>query len=479
LAARGREDVAESDDIAARLGRLLPPREINLGAGTTWQPPRPAAPPGRKIVLVGYGTYGDLRPLVEFAKVLAARGYSPVLATAPDYRDIIRAEGVAFAPVRPSPDKTTSVSGAAPPSIRGQAVDQWLADSIAGAVIPQLEDSVADCLKVMEGAALVVAGALAYGGRLAAMKLGLPWLSAVVQPMVFLSAYDLPEGRQLRHIRLARRLLGPSAARALLRRQRRRMRSVAEAEQRVRAKLGLPGGRDLDYLDRFSPYGSLCFFSPLLCSVAPDFPPNTRILGFPRYDEPRAALSKALAAFLRTGPPPVVFSGTNLFHARMSGFSVDAFLQTCVAAARAANRRIVLLTASLDAKIAAAPDVFAAPYVPHSVIFPHAEAVIHTGGIGTICNALRAGKPQLQLPITADQPDNARRAARLSVAETVPYDRFGEENVTRALQNLLSNPQVKQRAAALAPVVQREDGCAAAAAVIDGMLMASQAARSA
>jgi UDP:flavonoid glycosyltransferase YjiC (YdhE family) len=471
--------VAENDDIAARLARLLPPREINLGAGTPWQPPEPAAPPGRKIVLVGYGTYGDLRPLVELAKALAARGYGPVLATAPDYRDIIRAEGVAFAPVRPSPKKTAPDGGGAPPPSRRQAVDQWLADSITGAVIPQLEDSVADCLKVMQGAALVVAGALAYGGRLAAMKLGLPWLSAVVQPMVFLSAYDLPEWRHLRHIRLARRFLGPSAARALLRRRRGRMRSVVEAEQRVRTKLGLPLGKDLDYLDTFSPYGSLCFFSPLLCSVAPDFPPNTRILGFPRYDEPRATASKALAAFLQAGPPPVVFSGTNLFHAGMTGFSVDVFLQTCVAAARAANRRIVLLTATLDSRIANAPDVFVAPYVPHSVIFPHVEAVIHTGGIGTICNALRAGKPQLQLPITADQPDNARRAARLGVAETVPYDRFGEENVTRALQNLLSDPQIKQRAAELAPVVQREDGGAAAAAVIDGMLMVSQAGPSA
>jgi UDP:flavonoid glycosyltransferase YjiC (YdhE family) len=63
----------------------------------------------------------------------------------------------------------------------------------------------------------------------------------------------------------------------------------------------------------------------------------------------------------------------------------------------------------------AATDVCIRSYVPYSLVFPHAAAVAHHGGIGTTGFALGAGKPQIIVPFFAEHPDTAGRVSRLGV----------------------------------------------------------------
>ncbi len=55
-------------------------------------------------------------------------------------------------------------------------------------------------------------------------------------------------------------------------------------------------------------------------------------------------------------------------------------------------------------------------YLPYAAVFPHAAAIVHQAGIGTLAQAMRSGRPQLLVPASFDQPDNARRAAVLGAA---------------------------------------------------------------
>ena len=50
---------------------------------------------------------------------------------------------------------------------------------------------------------------------------------------------------------------------------------------------------------------------------------------------------------------------------------------------------------------------------PHSALFPLVKGVIHHGGVGTMAAALRAGKPQMIIPFSVDQPFWAKRLYRL------------------------------------------------------------------
>jgi len=83
------------------------------------------------------------------------------------------------------------------------------------------------------------------------------------------------------------------------------------------------------------------------------------------------------------------------------------FWPEAISAARELGRRAVLITGA--EQLGPLPEgVRAFSYLPYSRIFPAAAANVHQAGIGTLAQALRAGRPQLIVPVAFDQPDNAR-----------------------------------------------------------------------
>jgi UDP:flavonoid glycosyltransferase YjiC (YdhE family) len=114
----------------------------------------------------------------------------------------------------------------------------------------------------------------------------------------------------------------------------------------------------------------------------------------------------------------------------------------------------------------------AVQYVPHSLIFPHAEAIVHHGGVGTTAQALRSGRPQLIVPYMGDQPDNAARMVRLGVARTLPPNAYSPRRAASELNALMSYPSYRLRAAQIAPSVTAEDGARASAEIIENLLLA-------
>jgi UDP:flavonoid glycosyltransferase YjiC (YdhE family) len=101
--------------------------------------------------------------------------------------------------------------------------------------------------------------------------------------------------------------------------------------------------------------------------------------------------------------------------------------------------------------------------VPHTLIFPHVDALIHHGGSGTTHSAARAGKPQLVLPLIIDQFYWASRVRRLGLGPG-PADigRISKEGLRKKVLDLLGNPVYRERAGALGALIRRENGIQAA-----------------
>jgi hypothetical protein len=59
------------------------------------------------------------------------------------------------------------------------------------------------------------------------------------------------------------------------------------------------------------------------------------------------------------------------------------------------------------------------PFLDHATLFPSAAAIIHNGGIGTVAQAIRAGVPQIVVPLVWDQPDNAARIKALGLGDWI------------------------------------------------------------
>ena len=114
--------------------------------------------------------------------------------------------------------------------------------------------------------------------------------------------------------------------------------------------------------------------------------------------------------------------------------------------------------------------MLAVDYAPHEVIFPRAALVVHHGGVGTLGQALRSGRPMLVVPHAHDQYDNAERMRRAGVSRTIDTKGYRSRVVARCLDTLLGDASYRDRAAWAASVVRAERGAEAAVDVIEAVL---------
>jgi UDP:flavonoid glycosyltransferase YjiC (YdhE family) len=244
----------------------------------------------------------------------------------------------------------------------------------------------------------------------------------------------------------------------------------AEPVQRFRRSIGLAAGQNPILDGQHSPHLVLAMFSRWLTDPQPDWPAATVVTGPVLYNGAASPeLSGELERFLAAGDPPIVFTlGTSAVEAAGSFYDVSG------GAARRLRRRAVLLIGrhAHNRPREAGGDVLALEYAPHATLFPRAAAVVHQGGVGTLHQALAAGKPTLVVPFAHDQPDNAMRVARLGVSRTVFPRRYTEAVVVRELGELLAAGEYARRAADVGTKVRSEDGPGAASDAIERLLAA-------
>jgi rhamnosyltransferase subunit B len=433
----------------------------------------------RKIVLSTCGSSGDLNPFIAIALELRARGYFPVIASQSEFGPRVEAEGLAFHPMRPGARDIEDELGLDHQGIVRRSIDarsglEFLVRRIA---MPFLRRAYQDMMSASEGASLVVTHPAAFGARLAAEKRGLPWISSALAPFAFMSAYDPPPLSIAPRLTEACLRSGATAASMLLGLARVATSGWTAPVRQLRRELGLsraPGNPLFE--GQFSPYGTIALYSRVFGELQPDFPARTTICGFTFYDRERGqteTLPPELARFLDDGPPPLVFTlGSAVV------FDPGDFYRDSLNIASSLKRRAVFLVGEGDVLPDILPEgMIACRYAPHSLVFPHAEAVVHQGGVGTTAQALRAGVPQMIVPSAADQPDNAARIARLGVGRTVSRAEYEPVRGVQEVGALLRRGAYRARAQELSRRITLEDGAAAAADILESALHAAPAMR--
>ena len=334
-------------------------------------------------------------------------------------------------------------------------------------IMPALRQSYADTRAAAEGADLLVGHPLTFTTRLVAEKTGVPWVSSVLAPLSFFSAYDPPVILPM-PVLWRLRFLGPLLFGPLFRLGRWKVRGWSQPWHAFRAELGLPPAADPLFEGAHSPRLVLAPFSRLLGAPARDWPAQTAVTGFAFYDRDGAGgMSEELSRFLDAGDPPLVFT-------LGSSAVMDAgqFYEHSAAAAHRLQRRAVLLIGK-EAKNRPPnlpPGVAAFDYAPYSELLPRAAAIVHQGGVGTTGQAMRAGRPMLVMPYAHDQFDNAARVTRLGIARTIRRHRYDTDGAVRELRILLDNATYAERATRVGKQVRAEDGVAAACDEIERIL---------
>ena len=414
-----------------------------------------------RIVFTTWGSLGDLHPYMALALELTRRGHDASIATLGFYRDIVESAGLGFHPLRPdvSPDDT-GARELVRRVLDAKDGPRHLMLDVFAPVIDQMYDDTLAAVNANGGADLLVTHQVPLTGPVVAHKTGVPWVSAVLLPMGFLSEYDPPTPPQAPWLQKVA-ALHPIFARTFNALGRRVTAPWVAPVYALRERVGLPRGGNPVFEGQHSPSLVLGLFSRLLSAKLPDFPPQTIVTGFPFYDaaDQKPAPSELLE-FLDAGEPPIVFTlGSSAV------WIAEGFYQTAIDVVKALGRRALLLAGEQTPALRAAglPATIAAfEYAPHSVVMPRASVIVHQGGVGTTGQALRAGRPMLVVPFGQDQPDNARRCVRLGVARTITRQAFKATRVRDELTNLLNNPTYAVRAAAVGAEVRAEQGATVA-----------------
>jgi UDP:flavonoid glycosyltransferase YjiC (YdhE family) len=411
----------------------------------------------RHAVLVTFGSSGDVHPFLGLGLELRSRGWRVTLVTNAYFRELVEEHGLGFAGVGTSEEFLAFAKNP----------DVWHVRRGAKAVLGLAAKVARETYRVLSGldeVDVVIYSTLGVGARVFRETHGVPTLSMHLSPTAFRSASDPVTLPGLPPLRLVPEVARPTFFKHFWNgADRYVLDPLFEPLAAFRAELGLEPvtGYMGDWFH--GPEGTLAMWPDWFAAPQPDWPEKAVCCGFPLYDERETAgLSDELASWLDAGGRPIAFTPGSLM---LFG---GRFFRAAVEACERLGRRGLLLTRHDEHIPADLPEgVRHERFAPFSGLLPRCCALVHHGGVGTLSQALAAGLPQVLMPMSHDQPDNAGRLRRLGVAGAIRPARFTGRRLARVLAGLLEAPEVSRQAGRIAGRV--EPGLPVAADVVEGL----------
>lgn len=385
------------------------------------------------VCLAGFGTAGDIHPLLAIGHSLRTRGHRVSLVSNAVFEAEASAAGIGFVPVGTAQEQDATL---AHPKL-WHPVD-GLGVMWRYLLRPALEPTYHALAEMAsQGSVVVFASPVAMGARLAQERLGLPLVSVYTAATMLRSTahpMTLAQWRVPGWVPKVARTLCWSAL------DRFKLDPLVRPDlDPLRRRLGLPPLANSVFGEwMHSPQAGLALFPDWFAPRASDWPRQLRQVGFAPWLDPAAVLPPEVDRFLAGGTPPVVFMpGSGRRDTR-------AFFRAAIAACISTGQRGLLLgDVPSDLLSELGPGIHHARYAPFHLLLPRARALVHHGGVGSSAQALRAAIPQLVLPSAYDQFDNAMRLEQLGVARRMRQD-TALRDMAEALRDLLADQQVAQ-----------------------------------
>jgi rhamnosyltransferase subunit B len=404
-------------------------------------------------LLLTVGTDGDVYPYVAVGARLRARGHRVTLLATEPYRALAADHGLAFGALVSTAETEEAFGN---PDFWHPLKGAWVLARWGVRFLPRQYEQVAELARADDAVLVASPGVLV--GRLVQETLSRPLASVVLQPWMLPSVVAPQVMPVLSLPRWAPRWVRRchwwtlDAVGDLL---------VGRHLNRLRQSLGLPPIRRI-FRWWWSPQLVLGLFPDWYGPPQPDWPPQVRLAGFPlddRHDGPD--LAPEVRDWCRAGEPPVAVTfGTGMRHA------ANLFRATVDACGRLGRRGLLLTRHPGQLPDPLPPFVRHCPFAPFRQLLPHCAAVVHHGGVGTVARALAAATPQLILPITFDQPDNAARVRQLGAGDWLPPRRASGARIAAVLTRLLT-PEARLRCQPVAARFGKQDALEVAADCIE------------
>ncbi|NTU83729.1 MAG: glycosyltransferase family 1 protein [Chloroflexales bacterium] len=406
------------------------------------------------IVLLSYGSRGDVQPFVALARALRHVGHQVRVVGPPNFAELGPAYAIDYVPVggdlqaQLNSDRIKTLTQGANPI----QLLRILRDELLGLI----DDAARETWQAAQGGELVIGTGPTSAS--AAEALGVPFIEAAMQPVTPTRAFPSPVAppwlqlggtvNRLTHVAFEQ------AFWQLFRMNTNRMRTHV---------LGLLPYGARNPLRQLRAQGLLRLYAYSV-QVVPrpdDWPGHHRVTGYwflppPPGWQPPAELSTFLAA----GPPPVYVGFGSMLASdaqRLTALVVEALAQT--------GQRGLLAGGwgALEGWAHQSETIFVVDTVPHHWLFPRMAGIVHHGGAGTTGAALRSGVPSLAVPFGFDQPFWGQRVAALGVGpQPIPRAQITAPRLAAAIDQMVHTSAMRERAAWLGMQIQQEYGTAQA-----------------
>ena len=380
--------------------------------------------PFMDFLITTLGSHGDVHPFVGIGRALAARGHRVRLATNTAFGEMIRRAGLEFVPIG-SAEFFEDVQN---------DPDIWHARRGPMLVMRYIQETLREvydmaCTEAAAGTTLV-GSSLCLGVRSASEKMGLPMATIHLSPICIRSSQQmpvLPGGFDANWVpRFLRGRFWDGADRWYI------DPLIAPAINELHADIGLPPVTGVQKNWWHAPKLTIGLWPDWFFPRQSDYPEQVRLAGFPLYDEAdQIALDSDLIGWLDAGDAPIAFTPGSAMRFGRSFFeaAVDACLRL--------KRRGILLTRHVEhLPPHLPPEIRHTSFAPFGLLLPRCAALVHHGGIGTTAQALSAGIPQIIMPMSHDQFDNAAICRRLGVGRAIGRRQFSGRRLAAVLSDI-------------------------------------------
>ena len=407
-----------------------------------------------KIVVVCWGSTGDVYPVLALSERLLERGHQVRVCAPPLYRDKILEINAEFYEID-VPFDLAEFHAAMDTIIPKRDPAAMLRLIVEEGIVRRGEKWYQDCLTAMKGFDIAICHSVDIPGQEAAIRNDIPWFTVTYCPGFIKSLdfapYPFPNwGRGFNAIvwKLVQLRLGSSID--VLFNQ-----FIKSVDGKPRHSVALDG--------MYSPHLNLIAASPALCPPV-DFPPNHKFTGVWHLASPNYTPPTELVKFLAEDPPPVIIT-----FGSMGGSNGRETTEILIKAVRKANQRAIIQAGwgKLGTQEILS-DIYCTEYVPHQWLFPKGRCVVHHGGAGTTASVCRAKVPSVVVAHHADQPYWGKRLLDLGVApKHLRRRNLTAERLAKRIQQVLATPAMATRAEVLGKQIETEDGLTAAVDLIE------------
>jgi UDP:flavonoid glycosyltransferase YjiC (YdhE family) len=411
------------------------------------------------IAFMALGSLGDINPLLGTAQGMQARGHDVTFVTTPYYEDVVCGAGLAFLPIGTREQFTQHMANP----------HMWSAlrfvDASFSAALSWVEDSfrTIESLHRARGLDAVAIQAQCFGAQMAGEKFGIPVASLMPYPVLLQTIHDPVHYPVLEA--LARG--GPMTARLeyfLINAMTEKI--IHVPLNRFRAGFGMaPVRRFTDWVWQTDRH--LGLWPDFMRGAQMDCFAQLHLTGFIEFDgKPADNIEAPDEKFLARKPIAFTLGTAMLYGSKFFAAAAEAMAALPDQAAYFLTRYPEQLPRQLPA------NVRHLPFAPFASLLPRCSAIVHHGGIGTAARALAASIPQLIVPFSFDQVDNAHLLRRIGVADRLTPGRLSGPAIASKLAGLIHAPQVQADCARYAARLAQGDGRERACLILEEMVAA-------